>query len=190
MRSFRFERDLRLPRSMRKDLGKGYGRLIGEGEIKQRIGKARKVYAVGDVVVSTLLRLGYTPAVSIFDCKVGRKEVVYQEIKHAYPHPIRIRNRGGTISKALWNAVENAGGLGKPVGIRVYGEEDLAAVACAYLAPKGSVLLYGVPGRGIDKVVVTVEVKAIAARILQQMKDYASSSSRNRNSLSVHVRKS
>ena len=190
MESFSFERDLRLPRSIRRELGNGYGRLIGEGEIKQQVSRASKVYAIGDVVVSTLLGLGYKPAVSIFDCKVGRKAVVYPEIKKAYPRPVKVRNRSGTISRELWDAVRKAGSSRKPVGIRVYGEEDLAALACAYLAPEGSLLLYGIPGRGIDLVVVTTDVKAIAARLLQHMKDYASSPSRKRNNRSVHVRKS
>lgn len=190
MKSFSFERDLRLPRSIRKELGNGYGRIIVEGEIKQHVSRASKVYAIGDVVVSTLLGLGYKPAVSIFDYKVGRKAVVYPEIKKAYPRPVKVRNRSGTISRELWGAVRKAGISRKPVGIRIYGEEDLAALACAYLAPKGTLLLYGIPGRGVDLVVVTADVKEIAARILQRMKDYASSPSRKRDNRSVHVRKS
>ncbi len=170
MESFSFERDLRLPRSIRRELGNGYGRLIGEGEIKQQVSRASKVYAIGDVVVSTLLGLGYKPAVSIFDCKVGRKAVVYPEIKKAYPRPVKVRNRSGTISRELWDAVRKAGSSRKPVGIRIYGEEDLAALACAYLAPEGALLLYGIPGKGIDVVRVDVRIKRLAMGILREMK--------------------
>ena len=169
MGSFSLEKDLRLPRGMRRSLGRVYGRIIREDEIKRQVSKARRIYAVGDVVVSAMLRRGSMPDVAIFDFRVGRKRVVYKEIRDAFKRPITVKNKAGTISKGLWEAIKHAGGAKNPVGIRVYGEEDLAAVACAYLAPKGSVILYGLPGRGVDLVKVTPKVKNQVVGILVRM---------------------
>ncbi len=190
MESFAFGKELKLPKNLRGFLAKVHGKVIQTKDLPSLVRKATRVYAVGDAVVESLLEIGYVPAVAVFDYKIGRMPVASKIISEKYGAPLAAENRRGTISKDLWRALNRANRSKRNVGVRVYGEEDLAAVVCAYIAPKGSMLLYGIPGRGIDSVMVTQHLKAVAMHILLEMKDYSASSSKKRNSFSLHVRKS
>ncbi|MEM3839417.1 MAG: DUF359 domain-containing protein [Candidatus Micrarchaeaceae archaeon] len=170
---FSFEGELRLPHYMRPELGRVYGKIIKEAEIPGYVRKAVKVYAVGDMVVSTLLNLGCVPDVAVFDFAIGRRRVALRNIKETYSKPVMVRNRAGTISRDLWKAVERATLSGKKVGIRVYGEEDLAAVVCAYLAPNGSLLIYGMPEKGLHILKAGADTRKLARNILERMRGSA-----------------
>ena len=158
---------------MRKELGRVHGTLIQESGIKRGIRGAARLYAVGDMVVDTLLRIGIMPEVSIFDYMIGRERAEGDRIKAAFPRPMHARNPRGMLSKDLWSKVEKAGGSRKPVGIQVSGEEDMASVACVYHAPLGSAVLYGLPGKGINLVRVTRAVKEQVVDILERMEKSA-----------------
>ncbi len=167
---FTFERDLVLPRRLRRSLGKVFGKLIQSSDLGENMGRGEMVFAIGDVVVGTLLDAGYVPAVAIFDNRTARGSIRIPKIAKTFRRPLRVRNDPGTISMELWEAVRKASGSRKPVGIRVRGEEDLASLACIHFAPMGSVVMYGIRGRGIDIIRVDARIKRFVERVLMQMK--------------------
>ncbi len=169
MNTLVFRKELVLPKKLREELRKVHGRLVQENDLLEMTRGAERIYAVGDMTVETLLKIGVKPDVSIFDYKVGREVSRSRSIARAFLRPITARNRSGTISRELWLAIRHAVDEDKPTGIRVYGEEDMAAVACAYLAHDGSLLLYGLPGRGINIVRITPNVRRHALGILKRM---------------------
>ena len=169
MQGFNFGKELILPDKMRRQLGKVHGKLIRESEIDKELKGAGRIYAVGDATVSLLLRKGHLPDISIFDYRIGRRGVVKPLIKKFFPKPIRVRNRSGTISKELWNAVKRARGK-RGYAIFVSGEEDMAAVPCAYFAPLNSLVIYGLPGKGLNLMKMTPFMKKRIRRILVLMK--------------------
>ena len=49
------------------------------------------------------------------------------------------------------------------------GEEDLAVLPCTVLMPEGSVILYGLPDKGIVVVKLTKEKKEEAIKLLKRV---------------------
>ena len=154
---------------LRKELRKTYGKIIQTSELGHSLRKDDTLFAVGDIVVGTLLDNGFLPKISIFDCRTERGRIVVPSIKRAFSKPIVVRNRPGTISRSLWLAIKRAATRHQRVGIRVYGEEDLASLACIHFAPLGAVVMYGIRGRGMNLIRVDGHIKALVDGFLLQM---------------------
>ncbi|MDD2655553.1 MAG: DUF359 domain-containing protein [Candidatus ainarchaeum sp.] len=111
--------------------------------------EGKKIIAVGDQAVYSLLKRGIRPHVAVFDFRTMRgpvDDVVRKRIEEEYPSPECIKNPAGTISEALFLLVPSlmrSGGA-----LRVEGEEDLAAIPFIHMLKKGYVVLYGQPGAG------------------------------------------
>jgi hypothetical protein len=56
------------------------------------------------------------------------------------------------------------------VRIEIDGEEDLASLVCIVTAPMGSLVIYGVPGKGMTVVTVDSRTKAWSQKALDRMK--------------------
>ena len=163
---FTFERDLILPKRLRRSLGKVFGKLIQTRNLEENIDDEDRIFAIGDVVVGTLLREGYVPSVAIFDNRTARGRVVVPEIRKRFRRPLTARNEPGEIRRELWSAVSKASRSRRPVGIRVYGEEDLASLVCIHFAPVGAVVMYGIRGKGVDIIRVDRNIKRFVDRVL------------------------
>ena len=53
--------------------------------------------------------------------------------------------------------------------IIVDGEEDMAALACIFLAPPGTTVIYGIPNRGASIHHVDDDLKQLVDSVLKQM---------------------
>ncbi len=173
---FSFTDDLRLGSGMRKELSGDFGRIMDGRQIARSIGKDRIIYSVGDVTTATLLELGYKPKISIFDYRAEKEAAKFPIIERVYKDPVRVRNGRGELSAEMWEAVRDACRKAARVGIRVYGEEDLASLACIYFAKIGEFVVYGMRGRGMAVVKVTREMKDYVEDVVTRMagisKDY------------------
>lgn len=169
--AFDFQGELVLPVSLRRTLGKVYGRVVTGRGLERTLRNTSEVYAIGDVVVATMLRKGMIPRVAIFDNRTGRRRHVMPVIKRAFPIPIRARSRAGTISKGLWNAVAKASERRTPVAIEVEGEEDLASLACIHFARNGAIVAYGLRGKGINVLKVDKRYKSFVLGVFRRMKE-------------------
>jgi len=154
---------------LRKELSGPFGIIMNTRQISKKIRKDETIYAIGDITVATLLELGYAPKVAIFDYKTERKTSNLPIIRKTYRNPICVRNPRGVLSAALMNTVGRVSMMKSPVGIRVYGEEDLASLACIHFAKRGDLVMYGMRNRGIIVIRVNQKMKRYVIKIFNIM---------------------
>ena len=70
---------------------------------------------------------------------------------------IESNNPPAMITKDAWVAISEAFKSKKREGLDIRGEEDLLSLVCVALAPLGTTVVYGLPGKGA--VVVRVDKK-------------------------------
>ena len=162
-------KDLKIDEVLRRELSKPFGKVLSSKQIEKGIGKSDEIYAVGDVTVATLLKLGYRPKVAIFDYRTERSRRVFDIIRKKYKHPIKVRNSRGMLSVDLWNAVKKAAKSKRTFGIRVRGEEDLGSLACINFARDGSKIMYGLRRRGIVIISTNNKIKSYVRKTLRRM---------------------
>ncbi len=155
-----------LPENMRNELSEPFGPVITGDDVESL--REKDIVSVGDVCSITLYQRGIMPHLAIVDGKTKRSPHVEQQM--SAEETIFVRNPESTITKELWNAIENALSSNKKTLIRVEGEEDLAALACISLAPEGTYVVYGIPDKGMCAVKVDKQTKKIANDALSRMK--------------------
>jgi hypothetical protein len=162
---------LLMPDSMRDELKGLLGPIITDDELREHV-KDRLIAVVGDVASTHVVRAGYRPKLVIIDFKTRRNEELglASEIKLIGKERIKVVNPPAQITPALWDAVEKAYKMKGPVRIEVDGEEDLAALVCIVTAPEGSLVIYGVPGKGMTVVTVNEHTKGRVQKALDSMK--------------------
>lgn len=161
--------DLYIDNSLRKELSQPFGRIIEASLITKKINKDARVFAVGDVTVATLLKLGYSPSISVFDYKSGRNARYFPIIRRYFGHPVEVKNARGVLSKSLWDTIRKAAVSKHIVGIRVIGEEDLASLACISFARNGDLVMYGMRNKGIAVIRVGPKIKRYVVSVLNKM---------------------
>jgi pantetheine-phosphate adenylyltransferase len=179
---------LNLPRKLRSTFREPFGFVIPAeaGSINKGMKKALNIIkskrlepaiCVGDVVTSSILKLGQTPKLSIVDLKVMRK-VRYKRVSEIGPITdlprYKVTNPSGSITRKLTKSIHQA--LSKKIKsvIQVKGEEDLAVLPCVLLAPLNSAVIYGHFQHGVIVVEVSEEKKSEALKLLQQLKRFTS----------------
>jgi uncharacterized protein (UPF0218 family) len=133
---------------------------------------AELLVSVGDECTLTLLSAGITPDISIIDYKTQRNDEVDEErLRQMEGTVMRVKNPMATITDDLWNAIDQSMAEIKHrnVVIVVDGEEDLASLAVIAQAPKGTIVIYGLPNRGIARIVVSDFTKGQTDMILRMM---------------------
>ena len=113
------------------------------------------VIAVGDVTVLALQDLGRPADIALVDGLTRREPWEGAEgiDPSAYDGVLQCESPAGSLTPSLLEACEHAVSSWMEDGtthlIEVVGEEDLAPLILHPLAPLGSVVLYGQPGRGV-----------------------------------------
>ncbi len=169
MKEFHFSKSLRMDKALRKELSGQFGKITDAPMLKKHVSKSNTIYAVGDVTVSKLLAKKYMPKVSVFDYMTERGRKVFPIISKTYRKPLKAVNKRGELSVSLWNAVRKAVKSGKQIGIRVYGEEDLASLVCVYFAKEGDYVIYGIRNKGMAVVKINKNIKKYVAKVLDRM---------------------
>lgn len=126
-------------------------------------GRSSLVIAVGDVVSAEVNALGLSRVVFVTDDKSRREEVTRVELD--VDETVECSNAAGTISLEGFEALERAMRSAGRVRVVVRGEEDLLALVAIYLAPNGSLVLYGQPSEGVVMVEVREDLKSLAELI-------------------------
>ncbi|AIY89960.1 GTP-dependent dephospho-CoA kinase family protein [Geoglobus acetivorans] len=143
----------------------------------QEIKDARFFAAIGDLVTLFSFQAGFLPDLAVVDFKTERKEledVVTAEImgfmqKEGY-EVLEVTNPQGHISEELVEALKHGIEKGRTC-IIVDGEEDMAALPLSVLLPENSVIIYGVPSRGIAAYVVSGEDKILISKMVEEMEE-------------------
>ena len=163
-----FDRDLVLPESERDAFKEPLGSELPESRVDPT-GETAYI-AVGDVVSLVLRRCGARPVLSIYDGITERREMTdFARLVRDEPR-IDVVNPAGRITAEMAEAVRR--GIGGEVAlVRVQGEEDLAVLPCMVMAPDGTRIVYGMPGRCMMEVVVTDDVRDRAKELLSRMEE-------------------
>ena len=158
---------------LREELKKPLEKVISEDALAEELKAAKKIVSIGDVCSITLFDKGLIPDIAIVDFKSSRieREELKDKIKKIGERVVRVKNPAGTITGELWNAIVESYKSKKKVRIEVLGEEDLAALACIALAPKDTVVIYGIPNTGIAVVHVDDKAKSIVEDVLRKMEE-------------------
>jgi GTP-dependent dephospho-CoA kinase len=162
-----------LPKEMRKLLTMPFGELMTESEAVTAAKRCGKVVSVGDVVSLALVQHGILPHVIVYDRMTERAPMTLLEnrIKDFPGNEVMVRNPAGSITPDMVSAVSKAMYSDVPTKIRVEGEEDLAGLVCAALAPDNSCLVYGLPGKGMAVVKVDEKVRDDAKSMIYAMEE-------------------
>ncbi|MCL4438808.1 MAG: GTP-dependent dephospho-CoA kinase family protein [Candidatus Thermoplasmatota archaeon] len=131
-----------------------YGhKMCNESEI-QAFSRISKIISVGDVTTDTLHKCGVPVHLEVVDLKTRRgKEGEFQ----SDPSSHHVKNEAGTLSHDLFLLIRRlipAGGR-----IEVNGEEDLAVIPIIYYCDLNTVIVYGIPGKGMACIAVDRSVK-------------------------------
>ncbi|HKM09338.1 MAG TPA: DUF359 domain-containing protein [Candidatus Methanomethylophilaceae archaeon] len=164
-------RDRLLPEDKRNLFKRPIGRDLKENELI-KLDKGSKLVTVGDVVSLVARNHGIVPFLSIYDGKTERHDMTeFSSLveEHGWEE-VEVRNPPKMITSELIEAVKNAF-EGKVHIIKVVGEEDLATVACMFLAPYGTNIVYGWPGRGMMLVTTDENVRKEAETLINMMEE-------------------
>jgi len=155
--------DYAMTNEVRELLKEPWGELIeGSDEtgvakrVLERVGN-RNIISIGDVVTGSLLRAGYKPRNAIVDGKVKREVISSKTVLQQYRNNFSIRNPSGRISKESWGKLKDA--LRYESAIYIDGEEDIMVTPVGLLAEHNTVILYGMPDRGVVLMEVNIEMK-------------------------------
>lgn len=167
----RFARDLRLPEELRAELGKAIGPIVSSEGLPDAIGKPFKLVAVGDLCSVSALTEGLHPDIIVVDFKTrrGNEAEIKQYFQELNWKTIDVVNPSGILTRSMWQGISEAYKSEERVMVVVQGEEDLATLVCIALAPPNSVVLYGLPERGVVVVSADEEAKQKVKKVLLQM---------------------
>jgi uncharacterized protein (UPF0218 family) len=159
------------PESARSELKKPLGELSDLGSLMSKF-QNRKLIAVGDVIVLSLLEKGIRPFISVYDFQTMRKGISAaqkEKLGQAFPNALLAENPAGGISEDLEKKCKQISKNGG--AILVKGEEDLATLVFMRLSIDNSVILYGQPNQGVVAVECTKESREKAEQLFKMLKE-------------------
>jgi hypothetical protein len=164
-----FERDLVLPEKDRQLFKEPIGTELYDSDLGS-FNAQTTLITVGDVVSLTFRKHGIMPFLSIYDGMTERREMSEFAILVKDEEKEEVINPAGTITRELVGSIrgrmEGSGGL-----IKVDGEEDLALLPAIILAPLGSDIIYGWPGKCMMRVTTDESIRAKIEQLLLRMEE-------------------
>lgn len=124
-----------------------------------------KIAVVGDFTLNALLKAGFTPNLGIFDRQTKRIPYDFPDVEAE-----AVKNPAGEITDGAVAIIKRAlkGKRHKNVMLAVDGEEDLLAMPAIMHAPMGSLVIYGLPNRGMLVIKVDRRIKEKIALMINQ----------------------
>jgi uncharacterized protein (UPF0218 family) len=158
---------------MREQLAAGFGRMVDIKGLSAEIKDCQFIMAVGDMVSFTLLDNGFEPDLVIYDLKTERRPYtsLTAKLDRLKGVDAKVANPAGQITTELVREIALALERNVPTKLLVEGEEDLAALACVAMAPLGSCLIYGVPGKGMAMLRVDEDAACQARSVIYSMEE-------------------
>ena len=164
-----FERDLVLPEKDRQLFKEPIGIELYDSDLGA-FDAQNTLITVGDVVSLTFRKHGITPFLSVYDGMTERREMTEFAILAEDEDKDEVVNPAGTITRQLVESIrgrmEGSGGL-----IKVDGEEDLALLPVIYLAPLGTDVVYGWPGKCMMRITTDEGIRAKIEQLLLRMEE-------------------
>jgi uncharacterized protein (UPF0218 family) len=162
---------LRLPEHLREELSKIYGTLLTDEpslNVKTVLKHIKskpppKVTIVGDFTLHAFLKAGYRPDLGIFDNKTKRTAFIINESP-----TVCVPNPAGLITDEATLAIRQALSSDSQNMLLIKGEEDLLSLVAIMGSPDGSLVIYGLPDRGMVVVTVQKEIKEKIGMLVSQ----------------------
>lgn len=132
------------------------------------LARTKKIVAVGDVTAGNLNKAGVPLLLEIVDLKTQRKE------DGIFPHvegSIHVRNPAATLTAELFRHVEESLKKGRKTRIEVDGEEDLAVIPIIFYSDLNTVVVYGVPNKGMACIEIDENTKEYAKDLVKRMEE-------------------
>jgi len=166
----------RLADELAPELRKPLGRLFGhDDDIVTTLRSARRIITIGDVSTLRVAREVRSPDVAVVDYKTQRHRPMpaaeRDTLSGIGERVVAVTNAAGTVSRALWQALETACGKTATTRIEVEGEEDLATLPAVALATHGTHVVYGQPDQGMVIIKVNDESQAHVQGFLDRMQE-------------------
>jgi hypothetical protein len=164
-----FERDLVLPSKDRQAFKEPVGTELYDSDL-ETFNAQTALITVGDVVSLTFRKHGVTPFLSIYDGMTERRgmtefaALVENESKEEVVNPAGMITRD--LAECIRRSIEGSGGL-----IKVDGEEDLALMPVIVLAPLGTDVVYGWPGRCMMRITTDESIRTKMEQLLLRMEE-------------------
>ncbi len=164
-----FEKDLILPEKDRQVFKEQLGTELYDSDLEQYHAQTTLI-TVGDVVSLTFRKHGIKPFLSIYDGMTERRDMTEFALLVEDEEKEEVRNPAGMITRDLVDSIrrcmEGSGGL-----IKVDGEEDLALMPVILLAPLGSDIIYGWPGKCMMRITTDEGIRTKIEHMLFRMEE-------------------
>jgi uncharacterized protein (UPF0218 family) len=147
--------------------------LVGLEDLPSELEGCQLLMAVGDMVSYTLLDNGFEPDLVVYDLMTERRHYtsLIAKLEDMEGVSVKVTNPAGQITAELVQEIALALNRDVPTKLQVEGEEDLAALACTAMAPLGSCLMYGVPGKGMALLRIDQEAAGRARSMIYSMEE-------------------
>ena len=164
-----FERDLLLPEKDRQVFKEPLGTELYDDDLGSFHAQTTLI-TVGDVVSLTFRKHGIRPFLSIYDGTTERREMTEFATLVEDEEKDEVVNPAGRITRQLAESIrgriEGSGGL-----IKVIGEEDLALIPAVLLAPMGTDIVYGWPGRCMMSITTDEGIRSKMEHLVSKMEE-------------------
>ncbi len=164
----------RLPDELRSVFKQPFGPVFTTDDLLDDLeGRQGHVAAVGDVVARTLVERDRPPKIAVVDYRTqrgGEDPELRQALAGFGDHVVRVRNPPATVTQELVDALEEALAADGTTRVEVDGEEDLAGLPLLAYAPLGTIVLYGMPNRGVVRVIIDEKKRSLARDLLEKMR--------------------
>ena len=164
-----FEKDLVLPVKDRQVFKEQIGTELYDSDL-EGFNAQTTLITVGDVVSLTFRKHGIRPFLSIYDGMTERRDMTEFAILVKDEEKEEVVNPAGKITKELADSIrrciEGSGGL-----IKVDGEEDLALLPVILMAPLGSDIIYGWPGKCMMRITTDEGIKSKFEHMVLRMEE-------------------
>ena len=164
-----FERDLLLPEKDRQVFKEPLGTELYDDDLGSFHAQTTLI-TVGDVVSLTFRRHGIRPFLSIYDGITERREMTEFATLVEDEEKDEVVNPAGRITRELVESIrgriEGSGGL-----LTVIGEEDLALIPAVLLAPMGTDIVYGWPGRCMMRITTDEGIRSKMEHLVSKMEE-------------------
>lgn len=171
---FPIDAPLTLPDSLRDQLKEPFGKLVKSVDAHDL--KNKFIIAVGDIVVSNLLKQDLIPNLCIFDKISNREKITEIEVlDHLPKNSLKLNNAPGTINCAtalkIEKVIQESVDTHEKFSIEITGEEDLLALPAMLFAPLNSKVIYGLKDKGAVIATVSEDLKKEITKIISRWKN-------------------
>ncbi len=129
---------------------------------------SKRIVAVGDVTSKVLREAGITVLLHIVDLKTKRSsDGTFKHVEGS----VKVSNPPAVLSAALFSEIRKALESEVPTRIEVDGEEDLAVIPIIFYSDLNTVVVYGVPDKGMACIDISQKDKDYVSGLIKRMEE-------------------